>query len=29
MIAMDLLDKDKGGQGGVVVNIASLAGEIN
>jgi hypothetical protein len=28
MIAMDLLDKNKGGHGGVIVNIASLAGEI-
>jgi short-subunit dehydrogenase len=28
MIAMDLLDKHKGGHGGVIVNIASLAGEI-
>jgi hypothetical protein len=26
MIAMDLLDKNKGGHGGVIVNIASLAG---
>ena len=28
MIAMDLLDKHKGGHGGVIVNIASLAGRI-
>lgn len=26
MIAMDILDKHKGGRGGVIVNIASLAG---